>query len=55
MTRPTVFAEAFRDVTGQDPTPALVAQALKDPAIKRQIDEQINAILDLREQEDDDQ
>jgi hypothetical protein len=49
--RTTVFAEAFRHVTGQDPTPALVAQAMKDPAIKHQIDEMMAAIEELREQE----
>jgi hypothetical protein len=51
--RPTVFVEAFRDVTGQDPTPQAVAQALKDPDIKCRIDEQMAAIMDLREEEGD--
>jgi hypothetical protein len=51
--RPTVFAEAFRDVTGQDPTPLLVAAALMDPDTKRQIDELMGVILELREQESD--
>ena len=46
--RPTVFAEAFRHVTGRDPTPLLVAEALKDPDIKRKIDEQMMAIEDSR-------
>jgi hypothetical protein len=40
-------------VTGLDPTPFRVALALKDPDIKRQIDEQMMAILELREQEGD--
>ena len=52
--RPTVFAEAFRHVTGRDPTPLLVAEALKDPDIKRKIDEQMMAIEDFREDEGDD-
>ena len=45
----TPFEEAFKDITGQDPTPANVAAALKDPNLKRQIDEQVEDILEIRE------
>ena len=35
------------------PDPLAVAEALKNPSIKRQIDEQVTAILDLWEDEGD--
>jgi hypothetical protein len=49
--RETEFQEAFRHVTGTDATPLAVAEALKDPEIKRRIDEQIQAIRETREDE----
>jgi hypothetical protein len=51
----TPFEEAFKEITGQDPTPANVAAALKDPNLKRQIDEQVEAILEIRELEDNEE
>lgn len=51
--RPSVFVTAFRDVTKQDPTPLAVAEAPRNPRIKHEIDEQIMAILEMRELEDD--
>lgn len=41
--------EAFLDVTGQLPTPANVEDALRNPDLKRQIDEQMQAIIEVRE------
>jgi len=53
MNRPSEFEEAFRTVTGQAPDPMAVAAAMRDPNIKRQVDELVQAIRDLREDEGD--
>jgi hypothetical protein len=47
------FAEAFKMVTGKDPTPLTVAEALKNPKIKREIDDTMAAIRETNEEQAD--
>jgi hypothetical protein len=45
------FAEAFRLVTGGDPTPLSVAAALKDPKLTKEINDTIEVIREQPEDE----
>lgn len=53
MNRPTPFNEAFRDVTGLDPTPTAVTEVLLDPAIRKAIAEQEQTIIEMRDTEEE--
>jgi hypothetical protein len=46
-----VFVEAFRMVTGADPTPINITRALKDPELKQEIEETMLVIEETREDE----